>query len=166
MKPANKSCGYTIVELLIICVIVGILAAVATPFMSPMVELVKLRTAADTIKRQMIAARTRALSDPNTHVGVYIDQSVTPNQSFIFFDVAGGTAYQYDAGTDPIYMGAYQVPRGISDSIPTTGGITNNCVVYRGDGSAKTGGSIILVNRYGRIRTVSVLASTGRIKIQ
>ena len=168
MKPVNHRHGYSLLELIVAIVIVCVLAAAAVPNMVRMVGLIKLRTAANSIKRQMIIARTRALSDPNIHVGVYIDQSVTPNRSFVFFDVAAGTAYQYDAGTDPIYMGIYQVSMGIWDSIPPTsaGGITNNVVVFRGDGSAMNGGSIIVKNKYGATRTVSVLASTGRVKVQ
>lgn len=171
MKPANGSFGYTIVELLVAILILVVLAAVAVPYMVPMVGIIKLRTAADTIKRQMIVARTRALSDPNTHVGVCFDTRTSPNRSFIFLDVPTGTAYHYDWNSDPIYMGEYRVPSGVWDSLPpppASGGIgiTDSVVVFRGDGSAKNGGSIIVKNKYGAFRTVSVLASTGRVKVQ
>jgi prepilin-type N-terminal cleavage/methylation domain-containing protein len=165
MKSAKGSFGFSLVEMIVAILIVGILAAVAVPYMNPMVGLVKLRTAANSIKRQMIVARTRALSDPNTHVGVYINTST--NTSLIFLDTNTATPYQYYSG-DPVYMGTYQLPTAIWDSIPPTsaGGITNNVVVFRGDGSAKNGGSIIVKNKYGATRTVSVLASTGRAKVQ
>jgi type II secretory pathway pseudopilin PulG len=151
--------------MVVACLVVGVLAAVAVPYMTPMVGMIKLRTAANSIKRQMIAARTRALSDPRTHVGVYINTSA--NTSLIFFDTVSATPYQYNA-SDPIYMGLYTMPTHIWDSIPPTaaGGITNNVVVFRGDGSAKNGGAIIVKNNYGAFRTVTVLASTGRVKVQ
>jgi type II secretion system protein H len=167
MKPAKGCKGFTLIEVMVVIVIVGLLATLAVPNISPMVETMKLRTAANAVKRQMIVARTRALSDPNTHVGVCIDARSNPNRSFVFFDVASGTAYHCDA-TDPVYMGVYIAPSNIRDSIPpvAAGGIQDSVVVFRGDGSAKNGGNVIVVNRYGKTRTISVLASTGRVKLQ
>lgn len=168
MKSANRSYGYTIVELLVIVLIIGLLAALATPKLSVMVETIKLRTAANAIKRQLIIARTRALADPNIHVGVYVNTRVTPNQSFVFLDLPTGTLNHYDWNSDPVYMGTYTAPNGVHDSLPSVaaGGVQDSVVVFRGDGSAKNGGSIIVVNSLGTIRTISVLPSTGRVKVQ
>jgi Tfp pilus assembly protein FimT len=166
MSRLKSNSGITIIELMMVIIILGFLAALAVPNLVPMVDMIKLRTAANAVKRQMIIARTRALSDPNVHVGVCIDTRTNPNRSFVFFDVATGTAYHNDA-SDPVYMGEYRVPKNIWDSIPSVanGGISDSVVVFRGDGSAKNGGTVILKNRYGRIRTISVLASTGRVKM-
>ncbi len=133
-----------------------------------MVGTIKLRTAANAIKRQLIIARTRAIADPNIHVGVYIDRRVTPNRSFVFLDLPAGILNHYDWNSDPMYMGQYNAPNGVVDSLPpvAAGGITDSVVVFRGDGSAKNGGSIIVKNSLGTIRTISVLPSTGRYKVQ
>ena len=148
-----------------VILVIGLLAAVAAPNLVPMVDMTKLRTAANAIKRQMIIARTRALSDPNTHVGVCINRSTNPNTSFVFLD--RGTLNEYDAANDAIYMGVYKMPSNIWDSIPSVanGGITDSVVVFRGDGSAKNGGSVIVKNKRGKIRTINILASTGRVKV-
>jgi prepilin-type N-terminal cleavage/methylation domain-containing protein len=163
MSRAKNNSGVTLMELMIVIVIIGLMAAVALPNMVPLVEMTKLRTAANTIKRQMIVARTRALADPYKHVGVYVNIKTTPHKAFIFFDT-GTNPYHYDAA-DAVYWGSYEVPKNIQISIPGSGGVTDSTVVFRGDGSAKNGGAIVLTNRYGKTRTVNVLASTGRVKM-
>jgi Tfp pilus assembly protein FimT len=165
MGRAKNNSGITLVELMMVIVVIVLLAAVAVPNLAPMVDLMKLRTAANTIKRQMIIARTRALSDPNTHVGVCINRSTNPNTSYVFLD--RGTLNQYDAANDLIYNGVFIMPKNIYDSIPSVanGGITDSVVVFRGDGSAKNGGKVIVKNKRGKMRIISILASTGRVKM-
>lgn len=166
MGRIKNNYGITLIELIMVIVVLCLLSAVAVPNINPLVDNIKLRTAANAIKRQMIVARTRALSDINVHAGVYIDTNHNNSKSLIFLDVSSGTLYHYDA-TDPVYTATYKAPQGIWDSIPSSGagGITDSVVVFRGDGSAKNGGTVIVKNKRGRIRTISVLASTGRVKV-
>jgi prepilin-type N-terminal cleavage/methylation domain-containing protein len=161
MSRLKSNSGITMIELITVIVIVGLLAALATPNILPLVDTIKLRTGANTIKRLMIVARTRALSDPNTHVGVGLIDST---QACVFFDVPAGTQYHRDA-TDPLYLGTYKLPQGIKTIIPSSGGITDSVVVFRGDGSAKNGGNIQVKSKRGSIKTINVLASTGRVRV-
>jgi prepilin-type N-terminal cleavage/methylation domain-containing protein len=161
MKSWHGNSGVTFMELLVVLTIAGILSALAIPKIGPMVELIKLRTAANSVKRQIIVARTRALSDPTIHVGVYIDRRTNPNKSFVFFD-NNPPNNKFDLG-EPVYMGYFIPPKGIRDSIPPG---SDSVVVFRGDGSAKNPATFIVKNRYDKIRTIGVLPSTGRVKIQ
>ena len=159
----KKSAGITLVELIVVIAMAGIISAWAVPNLVKMVEMTKLRTAANMIKRQMLVARTRAISDPYKHCGVVIDD--IKQQSFVFFD--NTTPYVVNtADTVNKYGGIYKMPRGDTLLIPSSNGIQNQCVVFRGDGSAKYGGSVQVKNKYNMIRTITVEASTGRVKVQ
>jgi prepilin-type N-terminal cleavage/methylation domain-containing protein len=163
MTMTNNTSGWTLVESLITVAIIGILAAAVIPNYVPMLESMKLRTAALNVQRLLIAARTRAISDPNVHCGVFFSDSI---DAYIFPDSASGTPYQINAkDTANIYLGRYKLPKNIYLCSLSTS-ITNRCVVFRGDGSAKYGGNIYVLNRYNKKWTINVLATTGRIKVQ
>jgi prepilin-type N-terminal cleavage/methylation domain-containing protein len=160
---SNTASGWTLMELLVAIVMVSILSALAIPTMTPMLESMKLRTAALNVQRTLVAARTRAITDPNVHCGVYFPDSMN---AYIFPDSASGTAYQVDArDTANIYLGRYKLPKKIYLCSLSTS-LTNRCIVFRGDGSAKYGGNIYIFNKYNKKRTINVLATTGRIKVR
>jgi prepilin-type N-terminal cleavage/methylation domain-containing protein len=164
MTMANNTSGWTLMELLVAIVMVSILSAIAIPTMTPMIESMKLRTAALNVQRSLLAARTRAIADPNVHCGVVFFDSLC----MIFPDsLSTGTAYSADAQEIANkYLGSYKLPKNIFVYSLSTNPITNSCIVFRGDGSAKNGGSVYVVNRYNKKRTISVLATTGKIKVQ
>ena len=163
MRP-DKSAGFTLIEVVVAIAIAGILAVLAVPNFLKLVEKTKLNAAANTIKRQMLSARTRAIADPYKHCGLAVD--VSNQKTYIFFDSL--TPYTINT-TDTVnkYTGVFIMPGTIIMSIPTGGsGIQNNCVVFRGDGSAKYGGSVQVTNKYNATKTINVVASTGRVKVQ
>ena len=156
----NNTSGWTLVETLIAIVMIGIVAAAVVPKISPMLETLKLRTAAYNVQRSLLAARTRAIADPSIHCGVVFKDST----SIIIYPDTSGAPYIVNVlDTACKYLGTYKMPKNIflkevSDS--------NHCIVFRGDGSAKYGGSVYVYNKYNIRRTISVLATTGRIKVQ
>jgi Tfp pilus assembly protein FimT len=145
---------------MLVVVVVGILAAMVTPSLGRMLEKSRIQAAANVIKHQLITARVKAIAEPTIHCGVYLNNTVNPQRTLIFFD--RGTAYQYNSATDSTLIGVNILPPGITMSLTS---VTNRVIVFRGDGSAKTGGTITVRGRFGISRRINVLPSTGRIKV-
>jgi Tfp pilus assembly protein FimT len=160
MTMTNNTSGWTLMETMIAVVMVGILAAAAIPKFGPMLESMKLRTAAMTVQRALVAARTRAIADPSVHCGVVFVGST----KLIIYPDSSGTPYvvnQLDTASK--YLGTYTMPRNI---VLTEVSVSNHCIVFRGDGSAKTDGTVTVGNKYNKTKTINVLATTGRIKVR
>jgi type II secretory pathway pseudopilin PulG len=160
MMGTKNEAGWTLVETIIIVFMVGVLAAVATPNLLPMLEIMKLRTAAINVQRSLISARTRAIADPSIHCGVVFRDSTL----LMIYPDSSGTPYVVNVNdTSSKYLGIYYMPKNIFLKEVT---VSNHCIVFRGDGSAKTDGSVYVYNRYNQRRTISVLGTTGKIKVQ
>lgn len=159
------------IEMIVAIAIIVLAAALAVPKMQNMTGNLRLRTAANAIKQQLLMAKTRALGDPLVHCGVYFDTVSNPDRTIVFLDDGPGTYAnndQYDAGQDHVFGLAYSMPRNISVGLGGAAG-NNQVVIFRADGSAKVRGMTITVKlngAYSRTKTVSVLPSTGRIRVQ
>jgi prepilin-type N-terminal cleavage/methylation domain-containing protein len=154
------SAGFTMVETMVVVAIIVITAALIAPSMIGLVQWTKLQGAVTALKNQLVTAKVRAIANPSVHCGVYFDMTSVPKKTIIFFDDNGN--YVYDPGSDHMYLTTYDVEKTCQLQIS---GITNSCIVFRGDGSAKTGGKITLQTSRST-STINVSAGSGRIKIQ
>jgi len=160
MTVRNNIAGWTLIEMLVAVFMVGVLAVAAVPKFVPFLEGLKLRTAATNVQRALLAARTRAIADPNVHCGVVFVGST----KIIIYPDSSGTPYVVNPlDTASKYLGTYTMP---SNIVLTEVSVTNHCIVFRGDGSAKTDGTVTLSNRYNKSKTISVVATTGKIRVQ
>ncbi len=155
----NKD-GFSIIEVFIVIAIMGIMAAFARPSMKSFLENIRLRSAANTVKQHLIVAKTRALGDPNIHAGVFFDTSGTPDKTIAFVDSFNNNMYA--SGIDPILVPPYKLS--LFDTLKITSPCPNT-VIFRGDGSAKTSMTLTVSNKSFKSYTISVLASTGRIRV-
>jgi len=158
MKVWEKQEGVTMMELVIVAVIIGVMAALAVPsflnFASKMEAKSKARNVVSTLRQ----ARSKAISE-RVQYGVFFDAA---NRRYIFFkDKANPGNYQFEVG-DSI------VGRDTLTAKVNYGGntFTNSTVVFKTDGSASSSGNLqILPASGGFTYTVDVLASTGRVKL-
>jgi len=157
---SRKKAGFTMLEMMIVVVVIGIFAAMATPMLFSSIPKLKSRAEARNILSMLRIARGRAVSE-NLQYGVYLDTS--NKQYFIFMDSVNPSLSTYDVG-DSIVMGPQIMERDVVFASQSFG---NNCVVFMPNGGASQSGSVT-VNTYSSSApyTVSVLASTGKARMQ
>jgi Tfp pilus assembly protein FimT len=159
----NKILGFTLMEAVVVLAVAMLVLAMARPAFSRTVKTLKLRSAEISIKRQLQAARVRALADPMVHCGVYFDTLTKPQQTRIFFDNNQSKMYE---GSDITYQRPLDLPTSVriqTISISCSGSSRKE-ILFRGDGSALCSGEISISNGI-RTDKINVLASTGRIKL-
>jgi Tfp pilus assembly protein FimT len=142
-------------EIVVVVAIALVLATLAVPSFATFIKNLRLQSTENTIKRQLMAAKIRALANPLVHCGVYLDESRTR----IFFDQDNSGTYN---SGDITYQAPFDFPEGITLEVPT--GYFPE-IIFRGNGSASLSGKAIVSNS-ARADTIEVLASTGRIRVK
>lgn len=168
IKAKSKECrsgrkgaaGFTMLEMMIIVVIIGIVAAMAVPSFYNTIPRLKARTEARNILNLVRLARSRAVSDGSQY-GVYVD---TSNRQYILFkDTINPAQMIYNTGDSAVVGPETLDP----DVVLTNSTFTNNTVIFIPTGGASQSGSFTLDNTDGGSSyTVSVLSSTGKSKLQ
>ncbi len=153
--------GFTVLEISIAVIVVGLMAALGIHPMQNYLHRLEFKNSSQNIKHLIQTAQSKAMANPNMHIGVYFDRSVTPNRVQLFLDQTNPATYQYDGASDPPYLAptvlktgtGFQLLPGYPDEI-----------IFRGDGSAWKSMKIVLTN--GTLQdTLDVLASTGRVRV-
>jgi len=161
-KLIKNDRGFTLIEILLVIALLMIIAALVKANTVGLTRSIQLRTAANSIKNQLICAKTRALGDSHVHCGVFFDTTSVPHRVLTFFDK--GISGLYEKETDDVYMPPYNLPPGITLSI--RGDDANNAIVFRGDGSTYIHGmQLSVTDSNDHEKIISVLPSTGRIKV-
>ena len=153
------------VEVLMVIIIIFIMALMARPALKSFSPSFSLHTSAKTIRQMLVLAKSRALGDPNVHAGIYLSNTNFPDSVIAFLDddATSLNDYQYTPGKDHLLAPALKLSR--SDTLVIDPSITFNTIVFRGDGSAKTSARFYIKSKFNRCDTISVLASTGRIRL-
>jgi Tfp pilus assembly protein FimT len=152
--------GFTIIELMIIIVIIGIAAAMAVPSFFRTMPKLEARATARNILNYVRLARSKAVSE-RSQFGVYID--VNTSTYLLFKDTINPPQETFNEG-DSVVAGPLTIDPDINLSAST---FTNNCVVFLPTGGASESGSYTITTGDSLYSyTVSVLSSTGRSKLQ
>jgi prepilin-type N-terminal cleavage/methylation domain-containing protein len=160
-KYGNRpfSGGFTMLEMMIIVVIIGIVAAIAVPSFFAGVPRLKARTEARNVLNMTRLARSKAISE-GAQYGVFVD--TYNNQYLLFKDISNPETMTYEV-TDSIVVGPQSIP---ADLLPYST-FNGDVVVFLSTGRASQSGDFtFMIYDGGAQYTVSVLASTGRSKLQ
>lgn len=147
-------------EMMIIIVIIGILAAIAVPTFSRIMPKLEVRAQARNTLSYMRLARSRAIAE-GAQYGVYID--ATNRRYMVFKDTVNPAQMTYNAG-DSVVAGPEKID---PDVLLTASTFANNSVIFQQTGCASQSGSFTFDKSGGGASyTVSVLGSTGKTKLQ
>ncbi len=156
----NRHSGFTMLEMMIIVVIIGIGAALAAPSFFAGIPRLKARTEARNVLNLVRLARSKSISDGSQY-GVYVD--VANKQYLLFKDITNPAGMIYEVA-DSILSGPEQLP---GDVVITGTSFTGGSVVFQSSGRASQSGNFVFNIADGTAEyAVYVLASTGRSKLQ
>lgn len=150
--------GFTMIELMIVAVAIGIFSAIAIPRFGKVMTRLKLKTSARDVTSVLRLARSNAVSQKG-HFGVHFD--VENSQYTLFKDMVNLTSYTYEIGDSALK--AFVLPENVSFGYAS---FNNSTVIFFPNGSASSSGMVDLwsYDIYDYL-WVDVLASTGRVKL-
>ena len=156
----RRIAGFTLIEMAIVVVLIGILATMAGPMFAKTLPRIKARAEARNILATLRTARSRAIAE-NAQYGVNFDANT--GTYFLFKDKVNLTAKTYEGGDSIV-----GVPKVLDGSTVYNGiNFLSSCVVMLPTGAASQSGSVGINSSCGDSPfMVSVLAATGKTKIQ
>ena len=159
-SQTTKYRGFTLIELMVVIVMIGILSAMAAPMFSRVIPRLKTRAEARNMLNMIRLAKSKAISE-NAQFGVYIDANARTYR--LFKDTVSPANATYDSG-DSLITGPVNMDPNV---VLVSCSFGNNSVVMLPTGAASQSGNIVVNSTRNDSRyTISVLAATGKSKIQ
>jgi prepilin-type N-terminal cleavage/methylation domain-containing protein len=160
LKKTKGAGGFTMIEMAIVAVLVGVMATMAVPLFTRTLPRLKCHAEARSVLNAVRLARSRAISE-NIQYGVYFDTNA--RTYIIFKDIISQSQYRYNIG-DSIVAG----PVVFDPNVVYTGtSFANNSIIMMPTGAASQTGTVGVNTSSGDSPfTISVLAATGKTKIQ
>jgi len=151
--------GITLMELVIVVVTIGVMAAMAVPRFLNYIPKLKSRAAVKEVVSQLRLARSAAIAEKRP-VGVYFNDA--DGEYIVFVDSVDVESQVYDE-CDPLIR-SKTFSHGIEMGYGT---FDDNVVIFSPDGSASSSGEIAFIMDQGAtMYQITVLAGTGKVKMR
>ena len=144
MNERRSQDGFTLVEMAVAILIMGLLLAMGIPAFQSMNQTVKLQGTTQNIAAQLRLARERAISS-----GIDQDVHVTPN-------FPSGTTIDVHLHTGGVVGAGWSFPNGVNYYGSTA---TLHPLTFQPDGRADRSGFLVLTNTRGALDTLTVQLS-------
>jgi len=151
--------GITLMELVIVVVTIGIMAAMAVPRFMDQIPKLRTKAAVKEVVSQLRLARSAAIAEKRP-IGIYFDYH--EGEYIVFVDSVDVDAQSF-CESDPV-LKTEIFPRGIQLGYAT---FENSAVVFSPSGSASSSGEVMIyAHETGGLYQISILAGTGKVKMQ
>lgn len=150
-RPGNREAGFSIIELMVVVVIMGIVLAASVPALRQHTETVNLTKGSREVESSLKLARTRSVST-NRSVVVVFD---TDAGTYLLFEDTDDDGNQ-DAGETS--SGPFDVPKKVAIGSVS---FARNTVTFTPSGAASETGSVVLVNTRNLAQRIDLTAATG-----
>lgn len=150
--------GITLMELMIVVVTIGLMAAMAVPRFMDYIPKLKSKAAVKEVVSQLRLARSAAVAKKRP-IGIYFD---TYERKYIVFADSVDLESQTYCEADP-QIRCKTFPSGIEMGFVT---FDDDVVIFSPDGSASSSGEMVFTSGDGgTMYQISVLAGTGKVKM-
>ncbi len=155
VRLKNREAGFSIIELMVVVVIMGIVLAASIPALRQHTETVNLTKGSREVESSLKLARARAVSTNNSVVVVFDTDAST----YLLFEDADDDGTQ-DAGETS--SGPFEAPNKI---VIGSVSFARSTVTFTPNGAASETGSVVLVNTKNLAQRIDLTAATGLVYV-
>jgi general secretion pathway protein H len=170
LKTCGPAGGFTLFELLVVTLIIGLIAALVMPQMTASLPGVRLKSAARAVAASLRYARSRAVYESTPYVAIFDGTrkflAVEPIETPVYAAESGGIRKILDMSE---LEKVYEFPAEIEFGILNRAAAADDPDVYPilfFPGGDSTGGKIVLENLRHRQYSITVDTITGRVEIE
>lgn len=159
MDAQHRGTPFRVSDAVVVLVLVGIVTAVAVPGINRFVRGIDLNRQTQQVATMLRVARQRAITENNPYVVWWSD----PSRGWGWWDDDDndGVRDKSEDAREP-----RPLPTWIVVSPSSTSPFPSDTLRFFPDGSASSSGSVVLTNRDGYVRSLSVVRLTGMVTVQ